>query len=128
MKLVPPGPPGRITRKARDFEADILQLRQQGYTLDAIRQGLQASGLEVRISTVRREALRSARTDRAKHPATTQQVAAVPAVASQAAVPAAARSGAVDPAPSTWIKGRDFAESYMREHITNPLCRAKEKP
>ena len=30
MKLTTNEPPGRITRKAREFEADIAQLRAQG--------------------------------------------------------------------------------------------------
>jgi len=36
MKLVPTHPPGRSTRKARDFAAEIGELRTRGYTLEAI--------------------------------------------------------------------------------------------
>jgi hypothetical protein len=53
-------PPGRITRKTRDFEAEIVQLRAQGYTLEAIRQALAGAGVHVSINTVRREAIRHA--------------------------------------------------------------------
>ena len=42
-------PPGRITRKARDLEADVVQLRAQGYTLEAIRQALAGAGVHVSI-------------------------------------------------------------------------------
>lgn len=127
VKLVPPGPPGRITRKARDFEADIVQLRAQGYTLDAIRQALEAAGVQVSISTVRRESLRGGRAGSAQQATSTQWVADLPPVASQGAAPLTAPAGAVNPASPTWLKGRDVAEAYMRDHITNPLYRAKEK-
>lgn len=59
MGLVPPHPPGRLSRKARAFEADIAQLRSQGYTLESIRQALAAAGIQVSLSTVWREASRS---------------------------------------------------------------------
>jgi len=60
VKLIPLVPPGRITRKARDFGAEIVQLRAQGYTLDAIRQALAGAGVQVSISTVRRETTKNA--------------------------------------------------------------------
>lgn len=59
MGLIPPHPPGRLTRKARAFETDIAQLRSQGYTLESIRQALAAAGIQVSLSTVWREASRS---------------------------------------------------------------------
>jgi len=54
MGLVPPHPPGRLTRKARAFQAKIAQLRPQGYTLESIRQALAAAGIHVSLSTVGR--------------------------------------------------------------------------
>jgi len=60
VKLAPLVPPGRITRKARDFGAEIVQLRAQGHTLDAIRHALAGAGVQVSISTVRRDATRHA--------------------------------------------------------------------
>ena len=127
VKLVPPGPPGRITRKARDFEADIVQLRAQGYTLDAIRQALKAAGVQVSISTVRREALRCGRSGPAQQATDKQRVTDLPAPTALAAAPVAVPVEAVNPASPTWLKGRDVAEAYMRDHITNPLFRAREK-
>nr|WP_316640454.1 hypothetical protein [uncultured Roseateles sp.] len=59
MGLVPPHPPGRLSRKAQAFEVDIAQLRSQGYTLESIRQPLAAAGIHVSLSTVWREASRS---------------------------------------------------------------------
>jgi hypothetical protein len=127
VKLVPPGPPGRITRKARDFEADIVQLRAQGYTLDAIRQALEAAGVRVSISTVRRESLRRGRTAPASQATFPKSMADLPAAVSQDAAPVAAPNGSVNAAPAAWLKGRDVAEAYMRDLVTNPLYRAKEK-
>lgn len=127
VKLVPPGPPGRITRKARDFEADILQLRAQGYTLDAIRQALEAAGVQVSISTVRRESLRRGRAGPAPLGTSPKSMADLPTAVSQDVAPVAASAGSVNAASPTWLKGRDVAEAYMRDHVTNPLYRAKEK-
>lgn len=127
VKLVPPGPPGRITRKARDFEADIVQLRAQGYTLDAIRQALEAAGVQVSISTVRRESLRRCRAAPALPEASPKSMADLPVAVSQDAAPVAAPAGSVNAASPAWLKGRDVAEAYMRDHVANPLYRAKEK-
>lgn len=128
VKLVPLQPPGRITRKARDFEADIVQLRAQGYTLDAIRQALDAAGVQVSISTIRRESLRSALAIPASPMTNAKGPALMPTVSSQettsVAVPARLVSTAASP---DWHNGQDVAEAYMRDRITNPLIRAKEK-
>ena len=128
MKLVPQQPPGRITRKARDFEPDIVQLRAQGYTLNAIRQALATAGVHVSISTVRREALRGTPAT----PATTATRAkahdfSLP-MSSQDATPAAAPAALVNnPVPLHWRNGQDVAEAFTRNRITNPLIRAREK-
>lgn len=127
VKLVPPGPPGRITRKARDFQADIVQLRAQGYTLDAIRQALDAAGVRVSISTVRRESQRRAGTGQATQATMKGSMANLSAEVAQDAAPVAASAGSVNAASTTWLRGRDVAEAYMRDHVTNPLYRAKEK-
>ena len=126
VKLAPLVPPGRITRKARDFGAEIVQLRAQGYTLGAIRQALAGAGVQVSISTVRREATR--------HAAQTPVVARVPQT--HAAPPvrtpeAPATSGALvgGAGPTVLTEqptGRDLAEAFMRTQSTNPLIRAKE--
>jgi len=58
VKLVPIRPPGPNARKARAYESDILQLRAQGYTFEAIREALAAAGVHVSNSTVQREVAR----------------------------------------------------------------------
>ena len=136
VKLAPLQPPGRITRKARDYEADIAALRDQGYTLDAIRQALSAAGIEVSISTVRRESLRSRR---AGSEMAATRVRGVPSAPSHhageapiAVVPAVLESSGPDPsglvtsaAAASRGNGRDVAEAYMQGHITNPVYLAK---
>lgn len=128
VKLVPLAPPGRITRKARDFEADIVQLRAQGYTLDAIRQALNAAGVNVSISTVRREALRSAAAIAAPpaDDAERQTLTLPESTHNQATVvlPAASASTSV---PADWGSGKDVAQAYTSSVITNQFIRAKEK-
>jgi hypothetical protein len=125
MTLVPTEPPGRATRKARAFATDIVQLRSQGYTLEAIRHALQAAGVHVSSSTVWREANRTVPHPKARPtspgmpeiPATLPQPAATPAVAAMA--PAVSLRG-------DRRSGKEIAEEFMRTQITNPLIRAKE--
>lgn len=40
MKLTPKRPPGRVDRKAAAYAADIAELRNAGYTYEAIRDGV----------------------------------------------------------------------------------------
>ena len=59
MKLVPADPPGRSSRKARRFAQDMRELRDQGYTFEAIRMALAAVGVHVSNATVQREVARA---------------------------------------------------------------------
>ena len=126
MRLVPTHPPGRSTRKARDFETEIAQLRAQGYTFEAIRNALANAGVHVTISTVRREANRAAVPHPVK-PATTVTSASVPS-----AHPMTKTTGVAPAAPVTTSvhqerrNGKEVAEVFMRSQITNPLIRSKE--
>jgi hypothetical protein len=126
MRLIPTHPPGRSTRKARDFETEIVQLRAQGYTLEAIRNALANAGVHVTISTVRREATRADASHRETPlfgpPATKARAAAPsPAATTREALPVASQ---VLPERRS---GRDVAEDFMRNRITNPLIRSKEQ-
>jgi hypothetical protein len=129
VKLTPIRLPGPNARKARAFEADIVQLRAQGYTFEAIREALAAAGILVSNSTVQREVARATR--RAVHatPPTASGLnkggSESPSMAS--AAPATAAVALLDPAvPREWRSGQDVAEAYTRSVITNPLIRAKE--
>ena len=113
MNLVPVRPPGPNARKARAFSSEILQLRAQGYTFEAIREALAAAGIHVSNSTVQREVARAAR----------QRPTLAPATASEPI-----KAGAVSTSvPPDWQSGRDVAEAYTRNRITNPFVRAREK-
>ena len=129
MKLAPLQPPGRITRKARDFEAEIVQLRAQGYTLEAIRQALAGAGVNVSISTVRREANRHAAPNGDSAAACAIASGARPTQPRQAPTTSVPPAGAVNAAALHGQRsGKDLAEAFVRHQSTNPLIRAKEHP
>ena len=58
QRLIPRRPPGRCSRKARTFSAEIKRLRAEGYSFGAIREALAEAGVVVSTSTVQREAAR----------------------------------------------------------------------
>ena len=134
--LIPTQPPGRVTRKARHYAEQILQLRDQGYTLDAIQQALAAVGVQVSLSTVRREALRPAPSptrstadpdpdlDRVPDPAHSPppSLAASPVATIAPAAMALPPISSIPGSPS----GKDLAQAYALSRSANPLVRAKE--
>jgi hypothetical protein len=124
-KLLPIEPPGRVTRKARRFEAEIAQLRAQGYSLDAIRRALAGAGVQVSISTVRREAIRHAAPAATGASVRGAQREPRPLTAGHALRPAEAAGPA---ALADEVSGKDQAEAFLRSQITNTLLRAKEDP
>lgn len=122
--LIPAQPPGRITRKARHYVPQIIKLREQGYTLEAIQQSLAAVGVAVSISTVRREAMRPMPSAAWFGPTAPPSQALNPPTAAPA--PNASFPGAsvnVAGAPS----GKEVAEAFARSKSANPLLRAKEQ-
>ena len=130
MKLVPIRPPGPNGRKARAYEADILQLRAQGYTFEAIREALAAAGFDVSNSTVQREVARAADQRPTVELATASESIKASAVACSlsSATPAPApQAPTSNNVPPDWHSGRDVAEAYARNRITNPFVRAKER-
>ncbi|KNZ30850.1 MAG: hypothetical protein AD742_20170 [Methylibium sp. NZG] len=116
MKLAPKHPPGRRTRKARAFEAEIRQLRAEGYTFEAIRAALADAGVLVSRSTVQREAAR-------------QELDAAAEVEDGAARTAETPTKRRPPVPALALpraeplSGKDIAEAFVRNRITNPLIR-----
>ena len=122
--LAPIQPPGRITRKARHYIPQIVRLREQGYTLEAIQQALAAVGVAVSISTVRREAMRPMPSAAWFGPAAPPS----PAVAPPASAPAA---NAAAPGASVSVagasSGKEVAEAFASSKSANPLVRAKEQ-
>lgn len=130
--LQPTSPPGRVTRKARGFAADIVRLRLQGYTLDAIRQALANAGIQVSICTVWRESKRvDALAVAARQPV--RDASRAHFEDQQTSATAAARSPSLLPSPANAAppvlvpySGKEFADRFMSTRITNPLFRSKE--
>jgi hypothetical protein len=120
--LVPDQVPGRLTRKARHYLPQIVRLRAEGFTLEAIQHALAAVGIPVSISTVRRESMRplpSARVPIAATTASIQPVATSP--------PAGAVQRAAAPVISGFLdSGKDIAAAYAQSKSGNPLTRTKE--
>lgn len=116
MKLAPKHPPGRRTRKARAFEVEIRQLRAEGYTFEAIRAALADAGVLVSRSTVQREAARQALDAAAESDDGAARNADTP-MKRRPPVPALA------PPRAEPLSGKEIAEAFVRNRITNPLIR-----
>lgn len=112
MQLVPKLPPGRRDRKIAAYGDEIRRLHAAGYTFRTIQATLADAGVRVHVTTVQREACRTARSSQ------TVGASSAPS-ASPAAV--SAISGLV---PGK-VSARDFASAFMQEHIGNPLLRAR---
>lgn len=142
MNLVPIRPPGPNARKARAFALEILQLRAQGYTFEAIREALASAGVHVSNSTVQREVARAATRlpaipsadaaprDRCPTPPPSTPRASVRAKAREPPEAPAPPSEPCNEVPTTFANGpsgKDVAEAFMATQITNPFVRAKEQ-
>jgi hypothetical protein len=115
MPLLPRRPAGRANRKALAFVHDIMRLRAEGHSLQAIRDALADAGVSVNASTVRREVLRHR---------------ALPATAAAPPVETQPPSRVWPPAhlvASESRSGREVAEVFSRGHISHPLLRKESK-
>lgn len=132
MKLVPTGPPGRSSRKAKRFAQEMRELRAQGYTFEAIRMALAAVGVHVSNATVQREVARATK------PASVAQVSgsgarpdvvpsALPRPQVSASPPSttAPQSRQVASVEIDMRSGKEIAEAFASSRITNPLARAR---
>ena len=143
MNLVPVRPPGPNARKARAFAAEIIQLRAQGYTFEAIREALAGAGVLVSNSTVQREAARAAterpastlataldmRPRETQAPSATSTAGRVRANLSVAApAPAAVPQVAPNAAAVRDFDCKQDAKAFFAAHDSNPLSRSKETP
>jgi hypothetical protein len=117
MNLQTRRPPGHGKRKALTYAADIISLRGQGHSLSAIREALEDAGVQVSISTVRREVLRGASAAMVLEPAP-----APPSIGLARRGEAGQLFSAADLAPGTpSLPGKAIAEEFMRGRPTNPL-------
>jgi predicted component of type VI protein secretion system len=118
VSLLPRRPAGRANRKALAFAAEILRLRAEGHSFEAIRDALADAGVKVNASTVRREVLRCRST-----PATPSVTATPQAGAS----PPARALPAAHLVASESRSGREVAETFTRGHISHPLLRKESQ-
>jgi hypothetical protein len=125
MRLVPTQSPGRGTRKARDFGSEIVELRAQGYTLDAIRAALANAGIHVTISTVWREANRAKAPPPGKAGAQSSFASAPRMLTADQQSCVATAAPIAGPVHAGRPDGKKQAELFMSTQITNPLIRAR---
>lgn len=119
MKLAPKDPPGRSTRRARGFAADIRLLRSQGYTFEAIREALAEAGVPVSKSTVQREMARQA----SRPPASPGGVAEPTLLALDCRPAPSPAAPAFAPDQRS---GKEIAEAFAKGRINNPLFRNRQ--
>ena len=117
MTLTPRRPPGRPNRKALAYESEIARLRSSGYSCKAIWELLLAEGLQLSLSSVKREVARVRRRRTAPShlelaPAPTPRVVPCAAVSAPASVDLS-------------LTGPEVAKAWMEGQITNPLIRAR---
>jgi hypothetical protein len=116
--LNPSDPPGRVNRKARAFEAEIVRLRSEGYTCEAIRSAIAKTGVDVSLSTVQREAARCSKRLSRVVPKASSFVATGDVPAAPAAATCASSSLVGDPRT-----GKEIAAAFFEKRISNPLLR-----
>jgi len=132
MTLAPKLPPGRANRRALQYAADIRRLRQAGYPFSAIRLALLDVGLNVSLSTVKREASRRD----ARAPYSPQAAPAAQRSGQTAALMSDERGAFPDsslaPAPTAQTTShrstaREMAQAFCDGIVTNPLFRRKTR-
>lgn len=119
MTLEPKLPPGRANRKALRYSVDIRRLRMAGYTFSAIRMALLDAGVEVSLTTIKREAARQGSDSMgARRIETEQQVPSAPVAVAGAPVTA--------PPSTRGASGREIAAAFFDANPSNPLFPTKE--
>jgi len=123
MQLQPRREPGRSDRKAAAYASEILRLRAEGYTFEAIREALADVGIRLSESALRREVRRHQRpADRAA--SGVRSASRTPATATASSPP---RLAPVSSA-ATGSSGPEIAKAFFDAHPSNPLLRAKDNP
>jgi predicted component of type VI protein secretion system len=127
MTLAPKTPPGRRTRKARQFHVEIRQLHAAGYSCQTICEALAALGVQVHRTTVYREVARPSPPAVAHHP----QESAVrpssrPPPGLPPAQPEASGASLITKLAADKRSSKDIAAEFMKNFNSNPLLRDKE--
>ena len=122
MQLQPKRPPGRVDRKAAAYAAEIVRLRAEGYTYEAIREALAEVGIELSECALRREVRRHER----------RTIGASPDALPPSRGPATpslsvTRPLATGPPSATNATGREIAEAFFNANPSNPLLQTKER-
>jgi len=125
VQLQPRRPPGRVDRKAAAYAAEIVRLRAEGYTYEAIREALAEVGIELSECALRREVRRHERRNVGALP-DAQPPSRGPATPSLSVTRPLATGPATGPPSSTNASGREIAEAFFSAHPSNPLLPAKE--
>ena len=141
MNLVPVRLPGPNARKARAFSSEMLKLRAQGYTFEAIREALAGAGVHVSNSTVQREVARAAGrppgsvpADAAashRRPLQTPSTSGASVQARSIVSPTALASAAISQDNRatglvSGFDGKEGAEAFFDAHPSNPFFATKE--
>jgi hypothetical protein len=119
VRLIPKHPPGRVNRKARAFEPEIVRLRSEGYTCEAIRAALTDIGVDVSLSTVQREATRHSK----RQPLIVTKQASLLSAAAAIPAPPSSSTRAISNLSSDPRTGKEIAADFVGKRFTNPLLR-----
>ncbi|MCB2022174.1 MAG: hypothetical protein KDG44_15375 [Burkholderiaceae bacterium] len=123
MQLQPRRERGRCDRKAAAYAAEIIRLRREGYTFEAIREALIDIGVELSEATLRREVRRR------QQPADPSGSTVPPAsLVSVRTTTAPSMMPATAPTTRTGTSGREIAEAFFNANPSNPLLRTKGHP
>lgn len=128
MQLLPDQPPGRSTRKALPFAAEIQRLHAMGYTLEAIREALCAVGVSVSRSTVHREVRRNSGPEPVQGADLPANVGIEPIQTPSPSLPPQVTRVQSPPRsePTHVLLGKQDAEAFFASHDSNPLSPTKE--
>ena len=121
MQLQPRRQPGRTDRKAAAYASEIVQLRTDGYTYEAIREALSDVGIELSTSALRREVRRRLQQTARTGPNARSALRASTAPAPPTTLPSKAP-------PAAGPSSREIAEAFFIAHPSNPLLRHKDSP
>ena len=131
MQLQPKRQPGRVDRKAAAYADQIVKLRLEGYTYEAIREAMADAGIELSTSALRREVRRPrARpaSPRVAVPASPPDVGPTVTGAAGNVMLGPPRAAPPRPPTTTRSRGHDIAEDFFNAHPSNPLVNTKEIP
>jgi hypothetical protein len=121
VRLQPIRPPGRADRKAAAYAVEIVRLRADGYTYEAIREALAEVGITLSECALRREVRRHEKWTVGAASEVHPTPQAPPGLSLSVARPLA-----TGPPPSKDATGREIAAAFFDANPSNPLLPTKE--